>query len=111
MPPTTHHLKHRDRVAFITCTSLALLIVVGMWIWSMMSVVSSGVVGTKALLSDLGETASSARQQVAPEEESVQAVKNGLKELIGPKIAELEQKQEIIGAMAEKIKEGLEVTE
>lgn len=101
-------LKHHDKIAFITCTSLALAIVVGMWIWSVQSVVRSGVAGTKELLSDVGETASSAREEIQPDSESVQAVKDGLKELMKPTEVAVEQRQEVVEAVAEKMKEKLE---
>lgn len=80
--------KKHDRVAFYACTSLALGIIVVMWIFSVRSIVGQGVQGTKQAFSDVSDTAGSVRRQTAPDPETVAAVKAGLKSIVTKQTAD-----------------------
>jgi len=80
--------KKHDRVALIACTSLALGIVVVMWIWSVRSVVGMGVQGTKQMFSDVSGVAGEARRQTTPSPETVAAVKAGIMNIVTKKQGE-----------------------
>ncbi len=74
--------KKHDRIAFYACTSLAIGIIVLMWVWSVRSIVGQGVQGTRQVVSDVSDTAGSVRRQTAPDPEAIAAVKAGLKDIV-----------------------------
>ena len=77
--------KKHDRVAFIACTSLALGIIVVMWVWSVRSVVGAGVQGTKQIYSDVSDVAGEARRQTTPDPATVAAIKAGIMKVVTKK--------------------------
>ncbi|MEI6511289.1 MAG: hypothetical protein WCO25_04585 [Candidatus Uhrbacteria bacterium] len=77
--------KKHDRIAFIACTSLALGIIVLMWIWSVRAVVGQGVQGSRQVFSDVSATAGAVRKQSAPDPETIASIKEGLKSIVTKK--------------------------
>ena len=67
--------QKRDRIAFYACTSLALGIIVVMWVWSIRSVVGDGVRGTRQVLSEVSSVAGQTRRQVSPDPATIDAIK------------------------------------
>ena len=74
--------KKHDRIAYIACTSLALGIIVFMWVWSVRSIVGDGVQGSRELFSDVSDVASQARRQTQPSQETIDAIKEGMKGIV-----------------------------
>lgn len=73
--------KH-DRVAFVACTSLAIGIIVVIWVMSMRAIVGQGVQGTKNMVSEVSATAGEIRRQTAPDPETVADIKGALMEIV-----------------------------
>lgn len=74
--------KKHDRIAFLAFTSLALGIVVVMWVWNVRSVVGDGVRGTREVFTDVTDVASQVRRQTEPSQETVDAIKESLKGIV-----------------------------
>lgn len=103
--------KH-DRVAFVACTAVALAIVVVMWVLGVRSVVADGLAGTKAVLSDVASTASDVKQQTAPDKETIDAIKAGIKTVLTqPAEDEGASREAAVGAAAEIMAENLAAEE
>lgn len=67
-----------DRVAFIACTSVALAVIVGMWVWNMRTLVEQGVSGARQVITDVSETAGDVKAQSAPDPETAAIIKAGI---------------------------------
>ncbi len=77
--------KH-DKIGFYACTSLALGIIVVMWVFSVRSIVGDGVQGTRQVFSEVSSVAGEARRQTTPNPEAVAAVKEGLKSVVTKRV-------------------------
>lgn len=67
-----------DRVAFFACTSVAIVVIVGVWVWNVRTVVEQGVSGAKQVIADVSQTASDVKTQSAPDPETAAVIKAGI---------------------------------
>lgn len=107
--PRTKH----EHAAFVACTAVALAIVVGMWVLSVRSIVAGGVAGTKEVYSSVVSTASEVKQQTAPDQETIDAVKAGFKTIFTPPAEEEAgtEREDAVSAAAEIMAEKIAAEE
>ncbi|NBS41886.1 hypothetical protein EBS80_04500, partial [bacterium] len=67
-----------DRVAFIACTSVAIAVIAGMWIWNVRALVEQGVSGAKQVFTDVSQTATDVKIQSSPDPAATEAIKAGI---------------------------------
>src|SRR3989339_714045 len=100
--------SRRDRMAFIAFTSLAVAIIVAVWGWSVRMTVEQAVAGAREMVASVADTAGNVRAETQPDPEVLSAVKAGFQEMIDQKIAEGEQRQDAVDAVAEILAQDLQ---